>query len=250
MTMRWPEFLAGLLGIAVASGIATFVIELRWLHDRGQLRRARLREMLLSLSALPPNAVLTFFMLPVWAALYAKASEFAHYKMPLGVIGFVCAFFAVEFSYYWQHRCAHKVLPLWRLYHGMHHTSNDYTVATAYRVSCLHQLLAPAYYLPWLLLGLPPLMIVGWQMIVFHGQAWSHTEVIGRLGKLDHWINTPAAHRMHHSAADEHRTANLGALTLIFDHLFGTYVAPQPKVVYGAADIAKPASIFRMYWPK
>ncbi len=71
------------------------------------------------------------------------------------------------------------------LYHAVHHSSPDYTVATAYRVSFVNQLVAPLFYLPCVLVGFEPLLVVGLQVFAIHYQAWVHTRAIGRLPLLD-----------------------------------------------------------------
>jgi sterol desaturase/sphingolipid hydroxylase (fatty acid hydroxylase superfamily) len=133
------------------------------------------------------------------------------------------------------------------LYHAIHHSSDAYTVATAYRVSFLNQLLAPAFYLPWILLGLDPLLMVGFQLLAFHYQAWLHTELIGRLAYFDGWLNTPANHRMHHSRAEQHRDVNLGAILMIWDRVFGTHARAQDGLEYGIPDVPPPRTYLGLY---
>ena len=154
------------------------------------------------------------------------------------------AFVACDFSYYWEHRCAHRVGLLWRLYHASHHSSPDYTVATAYRVSFLNQALSPAFYLPWVLLGVPALLVLGFQLTCFHYQAWLHTELVGPMGALDRWLNTPANHRIHHSTAVRHADRNMGAVLMLWDRLFGTYAPPEPGLDYGIRGNESP----RRWW--
>lgn len=186
-------------------------------------------------------------MAPVWMAIYTTAASFSVATLPVSVPIVLLALIAADLSYYWEHRCAHRVSVLWILYHAFHHSGDTYTAATAYRVSFLNQLLAPAFYVPWVLIGFHPLIIVGVQLFVFHYQAWVHTEMIGRLKWLDPWLNTPVNHRMHHSRAVEHRLANLGAVTMLWDRLFKTYVKPQSSVNYGIAGMLPPDSVVRLY---
>ena len=42
-------------------------------------------------------------------------------------------------------------------------------------------LISPAFYLPWVLLGLPAVLVLGFQLACFHYQAWLHTELVGPL---------------------------------------------------------------------
>lgn len=242
------QWLASLVAIAIGLGLATAGFELLWLAHAGRLSRAALREMAMSLSLLLPNALFSLLTVGVWGALYLAAHERAVFDLEFSALSVIAVLLAVDFSYYWEHRLAHRLPVLWRLYHAAHHSSHAYTVATAYRVCFLNQLLAPAFYLPWVLLGFHPLLVVAFQLFAFHWQAWLHTEWIGSLGALDRWFNTPAAHRLHHSRAAEHRDRNLGAITLVWDRVFGTYAAPSDGVLrYGIADCRQPDSLLAIY---
>lgn len=245
--LDWRLGVSALIGICVAAGIVLGVSEVVELRRRGRLERARLREMMLSLSPLPINVLVTLGLAGVWGALYAQAHALAVVKWPVDGVTIVLAFVAADFSYYWEHRCAHRVPWLWGLYHAIHHSSADYTIATAYRVSFINQMFSPAFYLPWVLLGLDPLLIAGWQLFAFHYQAWLHTETIGPLGWLDGWLNTPAVHRVHHSCAIEHRDRNLGAVTMLWDRWFGTYTPPVAALRYGIPDVESPRSMAGLY---
>lgn len=240
--------LASLVGTAIAAGLFLGVHEWAWLRAQGKLDASGKRESRLSLMFIPPNAFAAWLFAPVWFALYAAAAEFAPWRTSLDAFILLPALFAADLSYYWEHRCAHKLRWLWALYHGVHHTSGAYTVATAYRVSFMNHVLAPAFYLPWVLLGFDPLLVFGMQMFVFHYQAWVHTEMIGALPWLDGWMNTPANHRMHHSSAREHRDRNLGGVFMWWDRLFGTFLAPQETLNYGiGGKAASPHTLLQVF---
>ena len=252
MTVDDPIFACKLgfsiaIGCAIVAGLIVGALELRWLHRRRQLDRKAVRKMLLSLSPLPPTALVSLLMTPVWAAIYLAASRFAWFEISFALPVFLLALLAADFSYYWEHRCAHRVQVLWRLYHAIHHSCDAFTVATAYRVSFLNQLLAPAFYLPWILLGFDPILVLGFQLFAFHYQAWLHTETIGPLGWLDRWLNTPANHRMHHSCARQHRDVNMGAILMIWDRLFGSYAAPEAGIRHGIPGVVPPESALALY---
>jgi hypothetical protein len=54
-------------------------------------------------------------------------------------------------------------------------------------------------------------------------QFWPHTQVIGRLGFLDRWVQTPSNHRVHHAQNDIYLDRNYVGVFAIWDHLFGTF---------------------------
>ncbi|MGI9270717.1 MAG: sterol desaturase family protein [Woeseiaceae bacterium] len=230
--------LSALIGLAITAGVSIAIWEY---NDRARLTKSySLQSMKLSLSALGPN-VMTFLVLaPYWTLVYQQVGAFAPRSLEIGGASLLAAFVACDLSYYVEHRFGHKFKILWRLHHGTHHHSDLYNVPLAYRVSFLTQFTAPLFYIPWLLLGFHPLLIVGFQIFVLHYQAWIHTERIGRLGVLDRLVNTPAVHRMHHSSDPAHQAVNLGGVTMLWDHLLNTYCAPQDDVNYGVAG--KPAT--------
>ena len=64
---------------------------------------------------------------------------------------------------------------------------------------------------------------------------------------LDEWICTPAVHRYHHSIDAVEGNRNFATTVMIFDRLFGTYVAPVapgPDAV-GIANDPVPAGFWR-----
>jgi len=255
MDLTVAAFLVSLpVGLCLAAGAVTAAEEWKWMRSSGRLSASARTEMLLSLSLVPPNILVSVLAGGAWAAAFLAAESMASWRLGFGPATVVLAFVACDLSYYWEHRCAHRVKLLWRLYHAVHHSSPACTVATAYRVSFLNQSLSPAFYLPWVLLGFPPILVLGFQLTCFHYQAWLHTEAIGPIRALDPWLNTPANHRIHHSKNARHRDRNLGAILMIWDRLFATYAPPETGLVYGIADESPPRRWWEIYlrpwWPR
>lgn len=235
------------VGLCIAAGLLMAQEEWKWLRSRGRLTSQIRREMLMSLSLLPPNTLVSVLAGGAWAGLFLAAEARAAWRFELDVTTALLAFVACDFSYYWEHRCAHRVGLLWRCYHAAHHSSPDYTVATAYRVSFLNQALAPAFYLPWVLLGFPAIAVLVFQLTCFHYQAWLHTEAIGPLRALDPWLNTPANHRVHHSTDARHVDRNFGAVLMVWDRVLGTYASPAPALTYGIRGEKPPVRWWEIY---
>jgi len=239
--------LSVLIGGAIFAGIFTAVKEWQWLKQKNRLNREAIGEMILSLSPLPVTGLVSVIMTPYWYLIYKTAGNIAILNIPISIASIISAMILVDFSYYWEHRCAHRIPLLWKLYHAPHHSSRACTVATAYRVSFVNQFFAPAFYLPWLFLGFEPVVILGFQLFVFHYQAWLHTEIFGPHPSIDLLLNTPANHRMHHSRAIEHRDVNLGAILMLWDRLFGTYKAPEKNLLYGIYTGKPPRKFWQIY---
>ena len=249
MPNTWHLTLSVLIGLCIDAGLTLAFIEWCWRKRQGGLSPFSRQEMLRSLSLLPPNTVVMFVMAGYWAAIYHSAQSLTPRHLPWQLPYGIAAFLAVDFAYYWEHRCAHKLGVLWRLYHAVHHSSPDYNIATAYRVSFLNQILSPAFYLPLIWLGFDAKLVVACQLIVSHYQAWIHTERIGRLGLGDWLFNTPHNHRYHHSSAPRHRDRNLGGVLMVWDHLFGTYVSEpeQEALAYGVHGMPVPNQYLGLY---
>ena len=61
-------------------------------------------------------------------------------------------------------------------------------------------------------------------------QFWLHADWIPRLGWLEYVFNTPSSHRVHHARNPEYLDANYGGVLIVFDRLFGTYIAERADV--------------------
>ena len=108
-------------------------------------------------------------------------------------------FFADDLAYYWFHRVSHESRVFWAS-HVVHHSSQHYNLSTALRQTWVPMTYLP-FWLPLLLLGFPPWMVLlaqSWSLIYQFGL---HTERIGRLPRpLEAVLNTPSHHRVHHGA--------------------------------------------------
>jgi len=143
----------------------------------------------------------------------------------------VALFITTEFTYYWYHRCAHRMRLLW-VNHAVHHSSNQLNLSAAYRLGWLGKLTGTVlFFIPVIWLGFP-LQVVGAALSLnLLYQFWIHATWIPRLGILEGVINTPSAHRVHHATNLDYLDANFGGVLLVFDRLFGTYRAERPDCV-------------------
>ena len=133
-------------------------------------------------------------------------------------------FVGQEFCYYWMHRADHRVRWFW-LNHAVHHSPNQYTLASAYRLGWTGKLTgAGLFFAPLVWIGFPVPLVVGALALNLLYQFWLHTELIGRLPRLFEWLfNTPAHHRVHHASNPAYLDCNYGGVLIVFDRLFGTF---------------------------
>jgi sterol desaturase/sphingolipid hydroxylase (fatty acid hydroxylase superfamily) len=146
-------------------------------------------------------------------------------KSPL--LSFALLFFGQELAYYWFHRCSHRVRWFW-LSHAVHHSSNEMNLSAAYRVAVTDGITGRLlFYVPLVWLGFSSdAVFIALDLALFY-QFWIHLDWMPKLGPLEYVLNTPSHHRVHHAANLDYLDANYGSTLIIFDRLFGTFVAER-----------------------
>ena len=137
----------------------------------------------------------------------------------------VICFVIDDLRYYWWHRISHERRWFWAS-HVIHHSSQHYNLSTALRQTWTGTVIGGVLFkAPLAILGFHPLMLafVGGLNLLY--QFWIHTEMIGKLGPLEWVLNTPSHHRVHHATNPRYLDANYAGTFIIWDRLFGTFVA-------------------------
>jgi len=141
-------------------------------------------------------------------------------------------FLGCDCGYYWMHRMSHTYHVMWNG-HSVHHSGEDYNLATALRQGALQGVFSWAFYLPLAWCGFHPAVYLGHGALNTLGQFWIHTKVIGGLGPLEYILNTPSHHRCHHRIPGN---CNYAGVLIIWDRMFGTFEAEVAQVeAYGLA---------------
>ena len=141
--------------------------------------------------------------------------------------GWLAVFIGQEFCYYWYHRAAHRVRWFWCT-HAIHHSPNELNLSAAYRFGWTGKLTGVlAFFMLAPLLGLPPRIVLMMFSLNLLYQFWIHATWIPRLGPLEWIFNTASAHRVHHASNLEYLDGNYGGVLIVFDRLFGTYIAER-----------------------
>jgi sterol desaturase/sphingolipid hydroxylase (fatty acid hydroxylase superfamily) len=139
-------------------------------------------------------------------------------------------FLLVEFAYYWHHRFAHTVRFFWAT-HSVHHSSNAFMFASAIRLGWTGRLGgAILFFSPLIWVGFPPAAVFGIFAVGLFYQFWLHAEWMPRLGPLEWVLNTPTHHKVHHASNPEYLDCNYGNTLIVFDRLFGTFVAERKDI--------------------
>jgi sterol desaturase/sphingolipid hydroxylase (fatty acid hydroxylase superfamily) len=172
---------------------------------------------LLGLSMLAP--------LPAFAFAHRLATIRMESAAAWGVL-----YLLVEFAYYWHHRLTHRVRWFWAS-HSVHHSSNELMLASAVRLGWTGRLGgAIAFFTPLVWLGFPPQAVFGLVAAGLFWQFWLHADWMPRLGPLEWVLNTPTHHRVHHASNPEYLDCNYGSSLIVFDRLFGTFVALRDDI--------------------
>ncbi|MFD5637284.1 sterol desaturase family protein [Streptomyces sp. NPDC127077] len=139
---------------------------------------------------------------------------------------------AQDFFYYWSHRGHHVIRLLWAC-HVVHHSSRKFNLTTALRQPWTGLTSWP-FYLPMVALGVHPAALAFCSSVSLVYQFWIHTE---RIDKLPRWfefaLNTPSHHRVHHASQGGYLDRNFGGILIVWDRLFGSFVAETERPVYG-----------------
>ena len=157
------------------------------------------------------------------------------YKLEPIWLAAIAAFIVQDFAGYWLHRLNHRVNIFWNR-HVIHHSSEEFNLSCALRQSISVTFKFSAIlFLPAALLGIPAYIFAILGPIHLFMQFWYHTQLIGKMGILEHIIVTPSHHRVHHAINSKYLDKNYGQILIVWDKLFGTFQREldDVKPVYG-----------------
>lgn len=250
MLLDRPDLLQKLdeIGLVLSALFIVFLPLEVWRRRRqGRLDRRSVKEMLASASPLLPTLLTGPLVLAFITGLYSAAHILTPLRIPTNWGTAALALVLVDFCYYWDHRAAHRVRAYWAISHSVHHSSWQFDQTTAFRISFVDGFLSPWFYLPVVLIGFDPLLVGACFGLILAYQQWLHTESVGRLGWLDAVFNTPSNHRAHHAIQPQYIDRNYGAILMVWDHLFGTYVREREAPVYGLTEQIDSAHPWRVH---
>ena len=161
-------------------------------------------------------------------------------------ITWVIAFILYDLIYYWMHRKHHEIKLLWAT-HVVHHQSEDFNLSTALRQTGTGFLWKWIFFVPMLVIGIPPEAFITVAALNLIYQFWVHTEHIGKLNLLEMIFVTPSNHRVHHAQNKEYIDANYGGVFIVWDRIFGTFIEENTEtiIIYGTV---KPLKSWNPLW--
>ena len=214
---------------------------------RRQLAVSGYRRMLHNFLLFGFNTVLMRFVIPltlisvsIWAA-ESGIGLFNVVAAPQWLVVLICVLL-LDFAIYWQHVATHMIPVLWRM-HKVHHADTNMDVSTAIRFHPLELVLSLCFKaLCVVLLGAPVLAVIIFELLLFIGPAFNHSNLRlpEKLDRVLRWvIATPDTHRAHHSTIVSEQNTNYGFFIIWWDRLFGTYTqVPQGGHVDMAIGLA------------
>ena len=207
-----------------------------WRRRRGTDNPYSWKEVWLSLGDLAGRKLSVLLPLSLATPVFHFAWEHRLFTVTLNSALMVfLLFIGQEFCYYWYHRASHRIRFFWAT-HAVHHSPNQMSLASAYRLGWTGKITGSAvFFAPLVWLGVRPEVVLATLSANLLYQFWLHNDWMPKLGWLEYVFNTPSAHRVHHASNIDYLDANYGGVLIIFDRLFGTYVeerADEP-VRYG-----------------
>ena len=230
------EALAWASGALLLIGVPLFMAELFGLARARRLDRRRLLGLLTSGFCLIPATGIELALGGQLVEGMARLGSLAPWSIPNTWATTLACLLLADFTYYWEHRAAHRIHLLWAAYHSVHHSGSHYDQSIGLRVSFIDLFFTPLFYVPLVVLGFHPLLVLACLVLVLAWQQWIHTETVGPRAWLDRWLNTPSNHRVHHGRNPAYLDRNYGGILIIWDRLFGTYAAEHEPVDYGLVE--------------
>jgi sterol desaturase/sphingolipid hydroxylase (fatty acid hydroxylase superfamily) len=219
--------------VLIASLIEALVLHFKY---KGTDRAFDWHEAWLSLADLVGRKLLTLVPISLATPVFSFAWEHRIHTVTTNTaLTIFLLFIGQEFCYYWYHRASHTIRFFWAN-HAVHHSPNQLTLSSAYRLGWLTKIAGSAiFFTPLVWFGVKPDVVLAVVSINLLYQFWLHATWIPKLGWLEYVFNTPSAHRVHHASNATYLDTNFGGVLIIFDRLFGTYKeerADEP-CVYG-----------------
>jgi sterol desaturase/sphingolipid hydroxylase (fatty acid hydroxylase superfamily) len=225
-----PMSTVTLLRVAVTVGLLVLLGAAEALWPRRERRLPRLARWPSNLGLIAVDQLAVRFLAPVVPVAFAARWEgglLSAVAWPAWA-EVVVAVVLLDLAIYAQHVLFHRVPWLWRL-HRVHHADPDLDVTSALRFHPVEILLSVGIKVGVIALtGASPVAVVAFELIL-NGMAMFNHANLALPRPLDAALRTlvvtPDVHRTHHSVRSDEKHTNFGFNLVIWDRLFGTYLA-------------------------
>lgn len=191
-----------------------------------------IKEISANISVLIPNIGTEIITGSFFLIIFVYIGNIIPWSITNNWMTFIVCLMLVDFLYYWEHRLEHGIRLFWS-YHSVHHSSRIFHYSTALRVSFIENFTGLLYFIPAIIIGFDPVMVLISAILMLTYQSWLHNDVIPSLGIFERVFCTPSLHRVHHGNDDIYIDKNFGAIFSIWDQLFSTYQKELFKPTYG-----------------
>jgi sterol desaturase/sphingolipid hydroxylase (fatty acid hydroxylase superfamily) len=178
-------------------------------------------------------------------AIYTALYELTPLRVPVLWWTVPLMLLGQDFFYYWSHRGHHVIRILWAC-HVVHHSSRKFNLTTALRQPWTSLTVWP-FYVPLVVAGVHPAALAFCSSANLVYQFWIHTE---RIDKMPRWFefvfNTPSHHRVHHASQGGYLDRNFGGILIVWDRLFGSFVAETERPRYGLTKNITTYNLFKV----
>ncbi|MNM94902.1 Fatty acid hydroxylase superfamily protein [compost metagenome] len=149
-------------------------------------------EVALSLADLVGRKLLALLPLSLAAPVFAFAWQHRLFTVEINsALAVLLLFLGQEFCYYWYHRASHRIRFFWAT-HAVHHSPNELTLGTAYRLGWTGKILgASMFFAPLVWLGVRPEVVLSTLSLNLLYQFWLHTTWIPKLGWFEKRAGCP-----------------------------------------------------------
>lgn len=179
------------------------------------------------------NVFIGIFTKGMVLSIFLILYQYRLLTIPFAWWSWLILLFAEDFCYYWFHRTSHESRLFWAS-HVVHHSSKEYNLSTALRQTWSGSFYSFLFWIPLILLGFHPIMVLVQMSISLIYQYWIHTELIDKMPKwFEAIFNTPSHHRVHHATNAQYLDRNHAGIFIIWDKIFGTFELEVEKPIYG-----------------
>ena len=139
----------------------------------------------------------------------------------------LAAVLIVDFFDYWKHRAYHAWGFAWPI-HAVHHNMDRMHVFKGIRLHFLEAAIRSLIvYSPLVILGASADVMIWIAALMTFGGSLNHSNLKQKLPRIVHaLIPTKDTHWLHHNKDYDRGACNLSPLTMLFDHVFGTFRHP------------------------
>ena len=149
-----------------------------------------------------------------------------------------------DFIHYWVHRLEHRWAPLWAI-HSVHHSQEEMTFVSTFRMHPLEQLLNNVIMVvPLLIIGVPT---TSWFLLVIALQVFDgaqHSALNFTYGRAYFIFVSPRFHALHHSKDPRHYNGNYAKILSLWDFLFGTGILAERPSQLGVDGLPVPRTLW------